>query len=133
MKHFTGPAQKRRDINITSLIDVIFMLVVFFMIGSRFEKPVLGITLPTATTGEYTGEHPLLISLDAEGRIYVDGEETGLGGLEAVLVRRRGGSGDFRAALECDGGVPFQKLTEVIDILKSAGVSNVAIRHDLPR
>ncbi|MDR2159962.1 MAG: biopolymer transporter ExbD [Treponema sp.] len=133
MKRFTGPAPARRDINITSLIDVIFMLVVFFMIGSRFEKPVLGITLPTASSGEYTGERPVIVSLDAEGRIYVEGEAVAAGDLEGVLVRLRGGNGEFRAALECDGAVPFQKVTGVIDILKSAGVYHVAIRHNLPR
>jgi biopolymer transport protein ExbD len=133
MKQFRSPARERRDINITSLIDVIFMLVVFFMIGSRFEKPVLGITLPAASSGEYMGKQPVIVSLDAGGRIYVDGEETGAGGLHGALVRLRGGNGEFRAALECDGAVPFQRVTEVIDILKSAGVYNVAIRHDLPR
>jgi biopolymer transport protein ExbD len=133
VKRFGSPARERRDINITSLIDVIFMLVVFFMIGSRFEKPVLGITLPAASSGEYTGKLPVIVSLDAEGRIYVDGEETGGGGLYAALLRLRGEDGEFRAALECDGAVPFGKVTEIIDILKSAGVYNVAIRHDLPR
>ncbi|MDR1618088.1 MAG: biopolymer transporter ExbD [Treponema sp.] len=131
MKHFNGPARERRDINITSLIDVIFMLVVFFMIGSRFEKPVLGITLPAASSGEYMGKQPVIVSLDAEGRVYVDGEETG--DLYTALVRLRGENSEFRAALECDGAVPFQRVTEIIDVLKSAGVYNVAIRHDLPR
>jgi biopolymer transport protein ExbD len=131
MKRFNGPVRERRDINVTSLIDVIFMLVVFFMIGSRFEKPVLGITLPAASSGEYMGKQPVIVSLDAEGRVYVDGEETGA--LYTTLLRLRGGNSEFRAALECDGAVPFQRVTEIIDVLKSAGVYNVAIRHDLPR
>jgi biopolymer transport protein ExbD len=132
MRRFAGPARERRDINVTSLIVVIFMLVVFFMIGSRFEKPALGITLPEASSGEYTGDRPVAVSLDAAGRIYVDGEETAAGDLREVLLRRRGRS-EFRAALECDGAVPFQRVTGVIDILKSAGVYHVAIRHDPPR
>jgi biopolymer transport protein ExbD len=116
-----------------SLIDVIFMLVVFFMIGSRFEKPALGITLPAASSGEYTGEHPVTVSLDAGGRVYVEGEETGAAGLRAAILLRREGNPELKAALECDGEAAFRQVTEVLDILKSAGVRDVAIRHELPR
>jgi biopolymer transport protein ExbD len=133
MKRFNGPKPGRRDINVTSLIDVIFMLVVFFMIGSRFEKPVLGISLPTAVSGEYTGEYPVTVSLDAEGRVYVEGEETGAGGLKAALAPRLGENPELRAALECDGATAFRQVTEILDILKSVGVRNVAIRHEFPR
>ncbi|MDR1899144.1 MAG: biopolymer transporter ExbD [Treponema sp.] len=133
MKRFDGPGPVRREINVTSLIDVIFMLVVFFMIGSRFEKPALGITLPTAASGEYTADRPLTVAVDAEGRVYVEGEETGAGDLAAAIVRRRGETGELRAALECDGAVAFRRVTEVLDILKAAGVRNVAIRHEFPR
>jgi biopolymer transport protein ExbD len=133
MKRFDGLRPEHRDINVTSLIDVIFMLVVFFMIGSRFEKPVLGITLPAAASGEYTGEHPVTVSLDREGKIYMEGEETDAAALKAALVLRRSENPELRAALECDGAAAFRQVTELLDILKSVGVRNVAIRHELPR
>jgi biopolymer transport protein ExbD len=133
MKRFDGPKTAHRDINVTSLIDVIFMLVVFFMIGSRFEKPALGITLPTAASGEYTADHPLIVSLDAGGKLYLEGEETDAAGLRAALVLRRNENPELKAALECDGAAAFRQVTEILDILKSAGVRNVAIRHELPR
>jgi biopolymer transport protein ExbD len=133
MKTFGPGTPRRTEINITSLIDVIFMLVIFFMIGSTFEKPALAVSLPTASSGEAVRRQMLTVSLDAGGLLYLEGE-----GIEEEILKERltaycRETPDLRVALDCDGRLAFQRVTEIVDILSIAGVRNVAIRHELPR
>jgi biopolymer transport protein ExbD len=133
MKTFGPPAPRRTEINITSLIDVIFMLVIFFMIGSTFEKPALTVSLPRAASGEFTQRRMFTVSLDAEGTLYFEGERIGEEALKQKLTAYVREEPDFRIALDCDGSLAFQRVTEIMDIFNAAGARNVAIRHELPR
>ncbi|MDR0376312.1 MAG: biopolymer transporter ExbD [Spirochaetaceae bacterium] len=133
MKTFGPGVSRRTEINITSLIDVTFMLVIFFMIGSTFEKPALAVSLPTASSGEAMRRQTLTITLDAEGLLYLDGERIGEDALKRRLAEYVREEPELRAALDCDGHLAFQRVTEIMDILSIAGVRNVAIRHELPR
>ncbi|MDR2343708.1 MAG: biopolymer transporter ExbD [Spirochaetaceae bacterium] len=133
MKTFGADISRRTEINITSLIDVIFMLVVFFMIGSTFEKPALALSLPTASSGEALRRQMLTVSLDEAGALYLEGERIAEAALERRLMAESLEDPELRLALDCDGRLAFQRVTEIMDILNRAGVKNVAIRHELPR
>jgi biopolymer transport protein ExbD len=133
MKTFRPGSPRHTEINITSLIDVIFMLVIFFMIGSTFEKPALAISLPTASSGEPVQPRLFTVSLDAGGILYLDGERIEEELLKEKLKSYVRNDPDLKIALECDGRLAFQRVTEIMDLLTIAGVRNVAIRHELPR
>jgi biopolymer transport protein ExbD len=134
MKTFgSGVSRRSTEINITSLIDVIFMLVIFFMIGSTFEKPALAVSLPTAVSGEAARRQMYTVSLDAGGLLYLEGERIGEDVLRRRLTAYRREEPELRVALDCDGHLAFQRVTEIMDILNMAGVRNVAIRHEFPR
>ncbi|MDR1909318.1 MAG: biopolymer transporter ExbD [Spirochaetaceae bacterium] len=126
MKNFGGERSPQSDINITSLIDVIFMLVVFFMLGASFEKPAISLELPRAASGERTEKMILTVSVDSGGRIYVDGSEAG----HEELAARLAAGGPETVALECDGRAAFSAVIAVVDTIKAAGVRNVALRHE---
>ncbi|MDR1176425.1 MAG: biopolymer transporter ExbD [Treponema sp.] len=133
MKTFGRNVPRHTEINITSLIDVTFMLVIFFMIGSTFEKPALAVSLPTAASGEVIRRQMHTVTLDDQGLLYLEGERIGEDGLKQRLAGYRQEDPDLRVALDCDGRLAFQRVTEIMDILSAAGVRNVAIRHELPR
>jgi biopolymer transport protein ExbD len=133
MKTFGPGVSRRTEINITSLIDVTFMLVIFFMIGSTFEKPALAVSLPTASSGEVVRRQMLTVSLDSGGLLYLEGERIEEEALKQKLTAYSRDEPDLRIALDCDGGLAFQRVTEIMDILTISGVRNVAIRHELPR
>jgi biopolymer transport protein ExbD len=65
--------------------------------------------------------------------LYLEGERIGEEALEQRLTAYSRENPDLRIALDCDGALAFQRVTEIIDILNTAGVRNVAIRHELPR
>jgi biopolymer transport protein ExbD len=128
MKTFEGEGAPRTEINITTLIDVIFMLVVFFMLGAHFEKPAVTLTLPRASSRELPENSLLTVMVDSRGRIYFEGAEVDHGGLLSRLSAYRLES--KTVALECDAGADFGSAVAVMDIIKTAGARNVAIRHD---
>jgi biopolymer transport protein ExbD len=133
MKTFGPGVSRHTEINITSLIDVIFMLVIFFMIGSTFEKPALAVSLPTASSGEAVRRRLLTVSLDAGGLLYLEGERIDEEALNQRLAAYSREEPDLEVALDCDGRLAFQRATDIMDILNKAGVRHVAIRHELPR
>jgi biopolymer transport protein ExbD len=125
-KKFIHEKNVEADINITSLIDVIFMLVVFFMIGASFEKPAIGLSLPKAQAGELSEKSLVVVSVDSGGTVYVDGKQTAVDALPELIAS----GGAAAVALECDGAVPFDTVVLVLDGVKKGGAQNVAIRHD---
>jgi biopolymer transport protein ExbD len=133
MKSFGRGVSRHTEINITSLIDVIFMLVIFFMIGSSFEKPALSVSLPRASSGEAVRRQLLTITLDSDAALYLEGERIDKAELAARLAAYSREDPELRVALDCDGNLAFQQVVELMDILKASEVRNVAIRHELPR
>jgi biopolymer transport protein ExbD len=133
MKTFGRGGSRHTEINITSLIDVIFMLVIFFMIGTTFEKPALAVSLPVAASGEVVRQEAYTVSLDADGLLYLEGERIEDDALRQRLADFRRREPELRVALNSDGRLAFQRVIEVMDILTVAGVRNVAIRHEFPR
>ncbi|MDR0630101.1 MAG: biopolymer transporter ExbD [Treponema sp.] len=123
----------RLQIHITSLIDVIFMLVIFFMIGSTFEKPALAVSLPKASSGEVMRQQMRTVSLDREGVLYLAGERIEEEALKQRLRAYTQEEPDMQIALDCDGALAFQRVTEIMDLLTAVGVRHVAIRHEFPR
>ena len=100
-------APRRReelDINITPLIDVVFLLLIFFMVSTTFERESeLGIELPeTSATSEPTRKGYLEVSVDGKGRYYVNGRPL-VNTQAATLIkamRERGYKPEFAAAWE---------------------------------
>jgi biopolymer transport protein ExbD len=129
MKQFAA-AKRHADINITSLIDVIFMLVIFFMIGASFDKPAIALTLPKASSAAMQDRIFIVISIDAAGDLYLDGVQTQSDSLASHFASYGRELSGITVAMECDGGVPFETVVAVMDIVKNAGVRNVAIRTE---
>ncbi|MEJ5189473.1 MAG: biopolymer transporter ExbD [Breznakiellaceae bacterium] len=116
-------------INITSLIDVIFMLLIFFMLASRFDTPVISIQLPTASSGSLSTPKKLEIVLDKEGFVYFDGYQSPLDSFEKIFVSWALQQPEMTVALSCDKEVSYQKIIALLDILQRNGFSRVVLRH----
>ena len=130
MKSFGSSRRKRTELNIISLIDVVFILLVFFMISSSFEKPAIQLSLPSASSGNPTERQTVTVTIDAESHIYLDNTPVDLAELEASVEAALGGAPEMSASIVSDKGIPFGSVIEVLDILKQAGVKHVAIRHE---
>tara|TARA_R110001592_G_scaffold22955_1_gene90688 strand:- start:171 stop:596 length:426 start_codon:yes stop_codon:yes gene_type:complete len=121
--------RRRATINITSLIDVMFLLLIFFMVSSVFRDTIgLDITLPTASTAENQQEAPHDIFITSEGNITF-GKQEGLsleeleGAIRALVAEEP----DARMALTADAKSSYEDFVAVIDIARKAGGEKLVI------
>lgn len=122
--------RKRASIhlNIAPLIDVVLLLLIFFMLSSHFIMlPGLKIKLPSAATARVEPEEEVIISITKEGALYLNGEETSLKSLPSLLKEKIGKTQRKAVTLRADESIPLGLGVKVMDIARLVGVNHVII------
>ena len=115
------------DINLTPLIDVVFLLLIFFMVSTTFQKETrIKIELPEATTEANAEEAPkvLDVSVDKDGTFYVNEKEvvnTELATLKRAIEKAAKGKKDLPVVISADARTPHQAVIKVLDAASSLG------------
>ena len=125
---FSESDEEQAGIALTSLIDIVFLLLIFFMVTSSFIEieRKLNIELPEAKAADVEKkEKPILIEMDRRGRITLDGQMVSLSGLEASLKERKG-KGTI-ATVRADRRLSHGKVTAVLGICRDAGIRDIGI------
>lgn len=119
------------QLNLTSLIDVVFLLLIFFMVTTTFVRnPGLQITLPQA--GEHqpvSADEEVEVVVDARNRVYIGGKIVAVDAkaLRAALQRRAGGNFQQPLLVRADGRASHQSVVGVMDAAAALGFSRVDI------
>ena len=124
------PPKKGRSliINITSLIDVMFLLLIFFMVTSTFRnQPAINLVLPRSATATETTDTPSILFLTASGRIYLNDVLLTVEELPSRLEQLHATSGEDRMVLRGDEKVAYGELVGLIDLLKQSGFTRVSL------
>lgn len=123
------PTQRHRlRLGITPMIDVVFLLVVFFMLVSTFVDPSSISLEQTAAPGATTGDSEAIrVHIHASGGIDVDGEPVPLANLTDSLQRRLRKNQAYPVRVQADHAVSLQRLVQVLDRLKWAGASMLTL------
>ena len=131
---FEGYRRSSHIPNLTPLIDIVFLLLIFFMLTSHFvNQESLNIELPKAETGEALGENNLLeIIINANGVIdykhnSYKNDAMSLKALEELLRKDLSASSEKSVRIKGDQSVAFSKAVEVLDLARKAGASGVDI------
>ncbi len=115
-------------LDLAPLIDVVFQLLIFFMLSASFARPVMPLALPHAGSGEQTSSTtPLVISAAANGHIWFNDEPVMLEALRDRLAAAAALRPDQPVRFEGDGAVPYQLFLRVTEIARECGI----IRLDL--
>lgn len=113
------------DIDLTPLIDVVFMLLLFFILAATFSQPVLQVALPAARTAERVADDParLVLSIDAAGQLHHRGAAIVPGDWPGLLAAHPAGPVELRV----DRAAPFDAFVGALDPLREAGRNDVLI------
>ncbi len=117
----------RAEINVTSLVDVAFTLLIIFMITAPILQGGVEIQVPRAPAAPLTASEGLVVSVDRDGQIYIDEAAVTLAEFRASIaqaVRRRGGPTVY---VKADENVPYGVVLEVIGTLKEAEIETVSL------
>jgi biopolymer transport protein ExbD len=121
------------EINVVSLIDVVLLLVVFFMLSSRFtDEGRLRVRLPQASAvpPQTAKSEPLVVTVTQEGSYRVNDKElinSSPETLRAALLKEAGTDRSMRVTLRADGRATHQSVITAMDILGRLGFAEINI------
>jgi len=114
-------------INISPLIDIVFILLLFFIVTSVFiEETGVEVNKPDSKQSQSLDRQSIYIAITAEGKIHYGGEEIGLYGIGPTL-NRLAVTPDHPVVIQADGQATTQILISALDEVKAAGVENVNV------
>ena len=122
------------DVNLTPMIDIIFNLLIFFLIVAVISQKGLNLTLPRTSTAEKRPDKSLEIMVTGDKRILFDGEEVAKADVEDLLQAEKSKSQDERAdtiLLKADVDAPFGMFVVVMDSARKVGLKNLVIATKL--
>jgi biopolymer transport protein ExbD len=115
------------SINVTPLVDVVLVLLIILMVtANAIASRSIPMDLPEAAVSEATPE-TLTVSLDENGKLYLDGTEVDETELRRRIRRARQGNDDLRAVIAADGNRAHREVVRVIDLLRQEQVTKFAI------
>lgn len=126
---FTPPVRRPRAESIVPMINVVFLLLIFFLMTSRLAPPEpFAVAPPTAPEGTELPEMPVLY-LSAAGEVGHEDQrgEAAIAAFVAAAGARRGQGEDSPPRLRADAGVEAAELARLLKALTEAGLSEVAL------
>lgn len=122
----TQAMETRSGIDLAPMVDIIFLLLAYFLINSTLAKtPAIRIDLPQSETASYVGEEAIDIFVQTDGVILVNEIEIPEANLAASLKATIAGNPtEPEVNIKGDAGAEYQRIIGVIDQVQKAGLSN---------
>ena len=118
-------------LNLAPMIDVVFLLLIFFMVATTFveREKEMGVDLPTAESGEESMRDldEIVINLMRDGVIRLNGEEVSEDGLEAALDLAARTNPETPVTIRGDRDVVLQRVVAVMDACRIAGLTDIGM------
>ena len=116
------------DINISPMIDMVFILLIFFIVTTVFvQEPGVEVVREFANTAEQLERNALLFAVTTDGRVFYGGNDIGIVGVRSQVTRQNA-EGEMPIIIQADRGAPANVVIRVIDEAKLASpLANVHI------
>lgn len=127
---FRGRSERSVILDITPLVDVVFLLLIFFMVTTTFSlDKVLDIDPPKAETGEVPDREMdrIHVTVDREGSLTLDGEPVQREQFKAALLRIPGGVGQRLVVVDADEKALHDAVVFALDGVRSVGGKRLAL------
>ncbi len=125
---FRTREKRRVFINITSLIDVVFLLLIFLMVSSTFlEQPGIKLELPEVQQAEVVEQKEFTLFVDKQGKMFLNNQEVNTPALEEALKKVLLDMKDGSLVLKADQDVSHGAVVKIMDIVKKSGVKKLII------
>ena len=132
MKLSSGRVPDEPEINLVSLIDVVFCIIIFLVVTTTFDqRSALKLVLPTSQANSQvdTGD-PLVVVVDADGRLFVGTNEVlkrDVGSLKDAIVQIAGTDRSRPVVVRADARTPYQSVITVMDALGQVGFTKISM------
>ena len=131
MRRLGQQEQREQDIDISPLIDVVFILLIFFMVSTTFVKDAqLELERPSAQSAEPADTKSVRISIDRSGDIYLGDTPIRLWMLQGRVREELRNASESNVLVVVDRGIAAERLIDVVDQCRLAGAKNVGVITD---
>lgn len=127
---FTRAKRPQLGIDMAPLIDVVFQLLIFFMLSSSFLRPALEVNLPKASTEDKQQQENVVISIDSSQRIFVNAKLSSLSSLRQDLASALASGRDEAVHLHGDQNIPYGLFVQIMDEARQAGARQIYLAHE---
>jgi biopolymer transport protein ExbD len=129
----TGEDSSDAGIDLTPIIDCVFILLIFFIVTTTFvEETGVEVDKPQAASSVQLEKTSILIAITEKGEVVYGGQEVGVSGVQSI-VRREIQKEDIPVIIQADTSVPSGLLVRVIDEAKLAGAVKVSLATRKPQ
>ena len=120
--------EEKDEPNITPMLDVVFILLIFFIVTANFIKePGLEINRPDSETAEVTENAAILIAIGSAGEIYMDGRRIDVRQVKANVIRMIAENPQGTVVIQADEKSTADTIIDVMDEVREAGVIDISI------
>lgn len=129
---FKSTLKKKSSINIIPMIDVIFFLLVFFMLFTTFRSTPTGIDLelPKAVTVSEQKDINLIFDVNTDGNVFHKGEEISSSELKNIAAQTYQKNNDVVVIINADREVRYKHIISVMDNIRQVGIYKLALAAD---
>ena len=127
--NFSREAEEEPGLSLTSLIDVIFLLLIFFMVTTTLIDPTkkLELKLPEAKAASQETKTPATIEMDGKGRMTLNGENVTFDNLENRLTVLAQKNAKKTAVVRADKSLGYGEVVKVLGICRASGFTDINI------
>ncbi len=123
-----GASEDESDINLTPMLDVVFIMLIFFIVTATFIKQTgIDVLRPEAMTALKKPTVSVLVAISEKGDIWIDKKRVDPGTVRAEIERLHAENPKGGMVIQADKSAKYEKLKGVLDAARAAGLSEVAI------
>jgi biopolymer transport protein ExbD len=116
------------DVNMTPLLDIVFIMLIFFIVTSTFVKePGIEVTRPEAVTAQERKLASIIIAISSEDEIWINKERIELEAVKVTVEQLKRENPKGTAVIQADTKSKTRLLVEVVNQVRAAGVEDVAV------
>jgi biopolymer transport protein ExbD len=130
-KSVFGAEEEENEINLTPMLDVVFIMLIFFIVTASFIKEAgIDVIRPEASTADKQEDAAILIAISANNEIWIDRRETDPRALRTAIEKLHSENPKGSIVIQADEDSTNEMLVIVMEAAKQVGVANVAIATD---
>ncbi|CAA6817697.1 MAG: Biopolymer transport protein ExbD/TolR [uncultured Sulfurovum sp.] len=116
------------DVDVSPLIDMVFILLIFFMVTTTFVKDMkLDINRPTASSATKSDDKVVRVYIDNMGEVYIDNQPVKVWAIQSKVRDLLRSATEKNVLVITDDNIPVNKLIDVVDECRMSGAKDVAV------
>ena len=123
--------EEENEINLTPMLDVVFIMLIFFIVTATFIKEAgIQVERPDTVTADSQDDASILIAISPNNEIWIDRQERDPRAVRSIIERLHAENPKGSIVIQADEESTHETLVIVMEAAKAAGVTNVAIASD---